>query len=109
MIGGRHRPNMEFVASGCGERRDAVLWRYAGDRGHRSNGDERQGRRPHTSGRNRSTRLAVLLITLAFGAWAEIIPLATLAGILLVVAYRMIEWRVFRAELRGPEATLRCS
>jgi SulP family sulfate permease len=48
--------------------------------------------------------LTVLLITLAFGAWAEIIPLATLAGILLVVAYRMIEWRVFRAELRGPRS-----
>jgi SulP family sulfate permease len=48
--------------------------------------------------------LTVLLITLAFGAWAEIIPLATLAGILLLVAYRMIEWRVFRAELRGPRS-----
>jgi sulfate permease, SulP family len=45
--------------------------------------------------------ITVLLITLVFGAWAEIIPLATLAGILLLVSYRMIEWRVFRAELRG--------
>jgi len=48
--------------------------------------------------------LSVLLITLAFGSWAEIIPLATLAGILLLVAYRMLEWRVFRAELRGPRS-----
>jgi SulP family sulfate permease len=48
--------------------------------------------------------VTVLVITLAFGAWAEIIPLATLAGILLVVAYRLMEWRVFRAELRGPKS-----
>jgi SulP family sulfate permease len=45
--------------------------------------------------------LTVLLITLVFGSLAQIIPLATLAGILLLVSYRMIDWRVFRAELRG--------
>ena len=28
--------------------------------------------------------------------------MATLAGILMLVAYQMSEWRVFRAELRGP-------
>ena len=48
--------------------------------------------------------LTVLLITLAFGAWAEIIPLANVTRILLVVAYRTMEWRVFRAELRGPRS-----
>jgi SulP family sulfate permease len=46
----------------------------------------------------------VLLITLFFGRWAGLIPMATLAGILLVVAYQMSEWRVFRAELTSPRS-----
>jgi SulP family sulfate permease len=46
----------------------------------------------------------VLLITLFFGRWAALIPMATLAGILLVVSYQMSEWRVFRAELTSPRS-----
>jgi SulP family sulfate permease len=48
--------------------------------------------------------VTVLLITLFFGRWAALIPMATLAGILLVVAYQMSEWRVFRAELSSPRS-----
>jgi SulP family sulfate permease len=48
--------------------------------------------------------VTVLLITLFFGRWAALIPMATLAGILLVVAYQMSEWRVFRAELTSPRS-----
>ncbi len=35
---------------------------------------------------------------------AGLIPMSTLAGILLVVAYHMSEWRVFKSELRGPKS-----
>src|SRR5438105_10111541 len=48
--------------------------------------------------------VTVLLITLFFGRWVALIPMATLAGILLVVAYQMSEWRVFRAELSSPRS-----
>ena len=48
--------------------------------------------------------LTLLLITLFFGRWAALIPLATLAAILVIVAYHMSEWRAFRAELRGPKS-----
>ena len=48
--------------------------------------------------------VTVLLVTLFFGRWAALIPMATLAGILLVVAYQMSEWRVFRAELTSPRS-----
>ena len=41
---------------------------------------------------------------LFFGQWAALIPMATLAGILVVVAYHMSEWRTFRAELRTPRS-----
>jgi SulP family sulfate permease len=46
----------------------------------------------------------LLLITLFFGRYAGLIPLATLAGILVIVAYHMSEWRTFRAELRAPKS-----
>ena len=46
--------------------------------------------------------LALLLITLFFGRWAALIPLAVLAAIVLVVAWRLSEWRVFVNELRAP-------
>ena len=46
--------------------------------------------------------LTLLLITLFFGKLAGYIPFATLAAILVVVAYNMSEWRSFRAELYAP-------
>jgi SulP family sulfate permease len=46
--------------------------------------------------------LTLLLIMLFFGRWATLVPMATLAAILVTVAYHMSEWRRFRAELRAP-------
>jgi SulP family sulfate permease len=48
--------------------------------------------------------VTLLLITLFFGRWAGLVPLATLAAILVVVAYHMSEWRTFRAEFRAPKS-----
>src|SRR6185503_21320338 len=48
--------------------------------------------------------LTLLLVTLFFGRYAALVPLATLAGILVIVAYHMSEWRTFRAELRSPRS-----
>jgi SulP family sulfate permease len=48
--------------------------------------------------------LTLLVITLFFGRLAALIPLATLAGIVLWVAYRMAEWRVFKSELSAPKS-----
>src|SRR5436305_14089626 len=46
----------------------------------------------------------LLLITLFFARWAALIPLATLASILVVVAYHMSEWRTYRSELTAPKS-----
>ena len=46
----------------------------------------------------------LLLITLFFGRWASLIPMATLAAILVVVSYHMSEWRAFVTELRSPKS-----
>src|SRR5262249_8226706 len=48
--------------------------------------------------------LTLLLITLVVGRWASLIPMATLAAILVVVSYHMSEWRTFLAELRSPKS-----
>jgi SulP family sulfate permease len=45
--------------------------------------------------------LTLLLIMLFFGKYAAMIPLACLAGILIVVAYNMSEWRSFVSITRG--------
>ena len=47
--------------------------------------------------------LVLLLILLFVGKWASYIPLANLAGILVVVAYNMSEWQNFRSILKGPK------
>lgn len=43
--------------------------------------------------------ITLLLIMLFFGKWARLVPLSTFAGILVMVAYNMSEWRSFRALL----------
>ncbi|NMC59071.1 MAG: STAS domain-containing protein, partial [Candidatus Methanofastidiosa archaeon] len=44
-----------------------------------------------------------LLIMLFFGRLARLIPLATLAAILVIVAYNMSEWRTFLNLLKNPK------
>lgn len=45
--------------------------------------------------------VTLLLIMLFLGAWAKLIPMSCLAGILIVVAYNMSEWRSFISILKG--------
>ncbi len=47
---------------------------------------------------------ALLLILLFFMPLAQYIPMACLAGILVVVSYNMSEWRSFKALLRGQKS-----
>jgi len=46
--------------------------------------------------------ITLLVIMLAAGKWAALIPMATLAGILVVVAYNMSELATFKSILKGP-------
>jgi SulP family sulfate permease len=48
--------------------------------------------------------ITLLLITLFFGRLAGLVPFATLAAILVVVAYHMSEWRGFRSEFYAPRS-----
>ncbi|HEX2218654.1 MAG TPA: sulfate permease [Gemmatimonadales bacterium] len=103
MIGGRHRSNMELVAQGVA---NIVSPLFGGMPATgaiaRTATNIKSGGRTPVAGMVHA--LTLLLITLFFGRWAELIPLAVLAGIVLVVAYHLSEWRVFVHELHAPKS-----
>ncbi len=48
--------------------------------------------------------VVLLLIVLFLGDLTKHIPMACLAGVLVIVAYNMSEWRTFKSLLRGPKS-----
>ncbi|TCK59575.1 SulP family inorganic anion transporter [Seleniivibrio woodruffii] len=50
--------------------------------------------------------ITLLLILMFFGKWAKLIPMPTLAAVLIVVAYHMSEWRHFLKLLKSPAADI---
>jgi SulP family sulfate permease len=103
MIGGRHRSNMELVAQGVA---NVVVPLFGGIPATgaiaRTATNVKSGGRTPVAGIVHA--LTLLIITLFFGRLAAVIPLATLAAIVLWVAYRMAEWRVFKNELSAPKS-----
>jgi len=103
MIGSRHRSSMELVAQGVA---NIVTPMFGGIPATgaiaRTATNVKAGGRTPIAGMTHA--VVLLLITLFFGKLAGLIPLSVLAGILMLVAYRMSEWRVFVAELRGPRS-----
>ncbi|HET7613592.1 MAG TPA: sulfate permease [Gemmatimonadaceae bacterium] len=103
MIGGRHRSNMELVAQGIANIAAPIFGGMPATGAiARTATNVKNGGRTPVAGMFHA--LTLLLITLFFGRWAGAIPLATLAAILVVVAYHMSEWRTFRSELSAPKS-----
>jgi SulP family sulfate permease len=99
MLGTRHRSNMELVAQGAGNLA-SVLFGGIPATGAiaRTATNIKSGGRTPVSGMIHS--VVLLLILLFAGRWAALIPMATLAAVLIVVAYNMSEWREFVSLLR---------
>ncbi|MDO9510720.1 MAG: SulP family inorganic anion transporter [Bacteroidales bacterium] len=100
MISGNHRSNTELIAQGIAN----VVTPFFG--GIPATGAiARTVTNVKTGGRTPIAgivhAITLLLIMLFFGKWAQMIPMACLAGILMVVAYNMSEWRSFKAILKG--------
>lgn len=100
MIGGKHRSNTELIAQGIAN----IITPFLG--GIPATGaiartatNVNNGGRTPIAGITHSVTL--LLVMLFLGQWAKLIPMSCLAGILIVVAYNMSEWRSFRSILRG--------
>ena len=103
MIGSRHRANMELVAQGVANIASPLFGGMPATGAiARTATNIRNGGRTPVAGIVHA--ITLLLITLFFGRWAGLIPLATLAAILVVVAYHMSEWRTFRDELHAPKS-----
>lgn len=103
MIGGRHRPNVELVAQGVANFVSPLFGGIPATGAiARTATNVKNGGRTPVAGIIHS--LTLLVITLFAGRWAAYIPMATLAAILVVVAYHMSDWRGFRSELRSPKS-----
>jgi len=103
MIGGSHRSNMELVAQGTANIFSGLFGGIPATGAiARTATNVKNGGRTPVAG---ITHAIVLLIIILFvGKWAALIPMATLAGILIVVAYNMSEWQSFISVVKGPHS-----
>ncbi len=94
MIGGNHRSNGELVAQGVANIASGLFGGIPATGAiARTATNVKNGGRTPIAGITHA--IVLLLIMLLFAPMAKLIPLACLAGILVVVAYHMSEWRNF--------------
>jgi sulfate permease, SulP family len=103
MTGRRHRSNMEIIAQGVANIASPIFGGIpaTGAIARTATNIKSGGRTPIAGIVHAFTLLYIMVFV---GKWAALIPLATLAGILLVVAYNMSEWRLFVKLLRSPKS-----
>ena len=105
MIGGNHKSNMELIAQGTANIFSAAFGGIPATGAiARTATNVKNGGRTPVAGIIHA--ITLLLILLFFGKWASLIPMATLAGILIVVAYNMSEWQHFLSVLKGPRSDM---
>lgn len=103
MIGGKHKSNMELVAQGTANIFSSLFGGMPATGAiARTATNVKNGGRTPIAGIVHA--ITLLLIMLFIGKWASLIPMATLAGILIVVAYNMSEWRSFVSVFKGPRS-----
>jgi sulfate permease, SulP family len=101
MIGGKHKSNMELIAQGTANIFSSIFGGIPATGAiARTATNVKNGGRTPVAGIVHA--IVLLLIMLFIGKWAALIPMATLAGILVVVAYNMSEWENFVAVFKGP-------
>ena len=101
MTGTRHRSNMELVGQGAGNIASAIFGGIpaTGAIARTATNIKSGGKTPVAAIIH---AVFLLLVLLFIGKWAAMIPMATLAAVLIVVAYNMSEWREFRRLLKSP-------
>jgi SulP family sulfate permease len=103
MTGRTHRPNAELVAQGVANVASALFGGIPATGAiARTATNVKSGGRTPIAGIVHSLTLLVLLVGL--GRWAGLIPMATLAGILAVVAFHMSEIGLFLHLFRSPKS-----
>jgi SulP family sulfate permease len=103
MIGSRHKSNVELVAQGVANVASGLFGGMPATGAiARTATNVKSGGRTPVAGMTHAAVVAVAFLFL--GKWARYIPLATLAAILVVVAYHMSEWRAFAQIFRTPKS-----
>jgi len=101
MTSGNHRSNTELIAQGTANIFSSIFGGIPATGAiARTATNIKNGGRTPVAGMIHA--LTLLLIMLFVGKWAAWIPMATLAGILIIVAYNMSEWQNFVSVLKGP-------
>ena len=100
MIGGKHRSNMELIAQGTANIVSSIFGGIpaTGAIARTATNVKNGGRTPIAGIVHAIVLLAIMLL---FAPYAKLIPMSCLAGILIVVAYHMSEWRQFKSILKG--------
>jgi sulfate permease, SulP family len=101
MIGGRHRSNCELVAQGTANIASALFGGLPATGAlARTATNVRAGARSPVAGILHAVFLLIFMLVLA--PWMKYIPLASLAAVLVVVAWNMADLESFRHLLQGP-------
>ncbi|MBK9163604.1 MAG: sulfate permease [Acidobacteria bacterium] len=105
MTGTRHRSNMELVGQGAGNIASAIFGGIpaTGAIARTATNIKSGGKTPFAAIIH---AVFLLLVLLFIGKWAAMIPMATLAAVLIVVAYNMSEWREFKHLLKSPRGDI---
>ncbi|WHH60272.1 sulfate permease [Petroclostridium sp. X23] len=105
MIGGKHRSNMELVAQGIANMGSALFGGIPATGAiARTVANIKNGGRTPVAGMVHAVTL--LLIMVIFMPLAKMIPLTSLAAVLIVVAYNMSEWREFKELFKSPKSDI---
>lgn len=105
MIGGKHDSNMELVAQGVGNIASALFGGIPATGAiARTAANVKNGGRSPISGIVHAVTL--LLIMLVFMPLAKLIPMTTLAAILIIVSYNMGEWKSFYSFMKAPKSDM---
>lgn len=100
MIGGRHRSNAELVGQGVANCFSSMFGGIPATGAiARTATNVNNGGRTPIAGIVHA--LVLLIIMLVLSPLAKLIPMACLAGILIVVSYHMSEWRQFKTQLKS--------
>jgi SulP family sulfate permease len=103
MTGHRHKSNLELVAQGVANIASGLCGGFCATGAiARTATNVRNGANTPVAGIIHA--LTLLAIVLVFGRWAALVPMCSLAAVLVVVAYNMSEWHAFRALLRAPRS-----
>ena len=103
MMGTRHKSNMELVATGAANIGAAIFGGIPATGAiARTATNVKSGGRTPVAGIIHAFTLALIL--LLFAPLAQAVPMACLAGILVVVCYQMSEWEKFLRLMRSPRS-----